>query len=186
MRRRLLIGCQAVLALVAVLCAVGVVRAEVVDQTSATATPVDVSADAAVELAVTAPDADEHLEGTFTVLQVTDHARLTPSTEYEDPIERAGGRVVVIGLRCDCPVSDDLLAPAVSVTDTRGRVWEADTFGQPRPDEYAELAGYSPAHRFGEESPYHYAVVIIVPAEVADEVRVVLHRAPGPAYRFAR
>lgn len=186
MRRRVLVALQALLSVAAVVCAVGIVRSEVVDETSALASPIDVAVGEAVDIRVSNSEAPEPLDGSFRVLEVTDHPSLTPSGEYDDPIEREGGRVVVAGIQCDCPISDDLLTPTASVLDTRGREWKADLISQPNPEDYVELGGYSPNYRFGEETPYRYVAVFIVPADVVDEVRLVLQRDPGPAYRFAR
>lgn len=186
MRLRILVAVQAILSVVAVVCAVGLIRSEVIGGTTGTAQPLDVAVGDSADIQVSYGDAVETLEGSFRVVEITDHPRLTPTTEYEDPIEQEGGRVVVAGIECDCPISDDLLTPTATVTDASGRDWQEDQLTQPNPDDYAELEGYSPGYRFGDETPYRYAVVFIVPAEVAGEVRLVLHRDPGPAYRFAR
>lgn len=186
MRRRILVAVQAILSVTAVVCALGIIRSDVVEQTTGLAQPVDVAAGDSADIQVSYGDAVEPLEGSFRVVEITDHPRLTPTTEYEDPIEQEGGRVVVAGIECDCPISDELLTPTATMMDASGRDWQEDQITQPNPDDYAELEGYSPGYRFGEETPYRYAVVFVVPADVAGEVRLVLHRDPGPAYRFAR
>lgn len=186
MRARFLMVGQVLLAVIAVVGALGIVRGEVSEQTSSLTRPVDVPAGGSVDIVVSGSDAEETLEGSFRVEEVTDHARLTPLEDYDDPVERAGGRVVVAGVSCDCPTGEDLLPPTSSVVDSRGREWKSEQLTQPRPDSYAELEGYSRAFDLGEEAAFRYAVVVIVPADVADEVRLVLHRDPGPAHRFAR
>lgn len=186
MTRRIRLTLQAVLTLASVIIAVGIIRTEVVDETSALARPVDVAADAEVQFQVSGSDAPEVLSGTFRIIDVSDHAELLPTTEYEDPIRREGGRPVVVGIGCDCPISDDLLGPKLALMDDDDRIWTDDGLSQPSPDDYAELTGYMPRYRLGEENPYRYAQVIIVPAEVAGEVRPVLQQTGGPAYRFAR
>lgn len=183
-RRRILRVVQAALAIVAVVGALGIVRAEVKDETRGAAAPTDVRQGEAAEIIVSKSDAPKELTGSFRLESVRDYPQLKAIVEHEETIARKGGRVVVAVINCDCPVNDDVLGPALLAVDANGREWEE--FSSASPDYYAETKGLSSAWDLGEEDPFRYAAVFIVPSDVAGSVRIVLQRAGGQAYRFPR
>lgn len=182
-RQRVLRLIQVILALVAVLAALGLVRAEVKDETRGVAAPTDVPGES-VDIVVSKSDAPKELKGTYRIESVRDYARLEPTEEHEETIARSGGRVVVAVINCECPVNDELVGPTSVAVDESGREWEE--FSLASPDYYAETAGLSSNWNLGEENPFRYAAVFIVPSDVAGSVRIVLQRAGGAAYRFPR
>lgn len=185
MTRRRIVGLvQAGLALLAVLAALGIVRAEVVGSAPDATPPTDVAAGEAVDIVISSTDASQQRTGTFRLESIKDYPRLEPTSEYDDPIGRGGGRVVVAVIGCDCPVSDDLFAPTARVVDADGREWEAQYFGSP--DNYSETAGLFAAYDLGDQPTVRYAEVFVVPADVGGSGRLVLQRSGDPAYRFAR
>lgn len=84
---------------------------------------------------------------------VTAPARVVRLTRHEtlhdsggDVVRHAGAVFVVAEVECRCPVSEDLLAPAETLLDERGRQWdEASLFGT-----YAELDGLTASFDVGE------------------------------------
>lgn len=122
------------------------------------------------------------LSGEFTLESLRSYPRLTPVSEYDDPLERDGGTVVVAVFSCVCPVDDDLGSPKAFVVHPDGRRWEAESIF----DEYAELAGLDDSSDLGEKPRVRYAEAFVVPEKAADEVVVHLALAFTKGLEFRR
>ena len=78
------------------------------------------------------------------VVRLTRHESL--HTTSGDVVRHDGAAFVVVEVQCRCPVRADLLAPAMTLLDDRGRQWEeASLFGT-----YAELDGLAKSFDVGE------------------------------------
>lgn len=168
---------RTLLPLVALALALWVVASEARRSEAGPPQPRTVAAGESASLALSADQT-----GTFELESIQDYPRLVPSSEYGEPLEREGGRVVVGVVSCTCPVDDELNSPDLFAVDADGRRWE----GEIGLDESPEIEGLDSVTDVGERPRLRIRAVFVVPADVADEVDVLVESSQDEALRFRR
>lgn len=176
---------QIVLAVLAVVAALAVVRGELDEGASAASKARPVAPGKSAEIQVSKYSAKKKVIGSFRVESTRVYPELTPADEFSDPVGRPGGRVVVAVIDCACPEGEDLMLPNFFVVDADGRRWEGNDIDDPQ--DFVELKGVTTSEfDIGQGTPYRTVIAFVVPTKRAGEVDVLLEPLVGDARVFRR
>ena len=173
-----------VLSLLAVACALGIVRSELAEGASVVEQARPVPAHARADLTVSKPTSSKKVTGSYRLESVNVFPQLVPGDEWSDPIGRPGGRVVVAVFDCTCPLGDDFLKPTAYAVDAADRRWESDHID---PKDYPEVVRLGKFESdLGEKASYRFVEVFVVPSQVASSVDILMDPITGKPRLFRR
>ena len=159
------------------------VRADLREYSQPDDTLVSVAPGRSAKLSVTSGEGSPAY-GSFTLESVRDVAQLVPAADsFEDTMSRDGGRTVVATMHCDCAVSEDFRRPTFFAIDDEGRQWESTSVDT---EEYPDLEGLARESDLGEQQSIRFALVFVVPQDVAGEVDVVIKQLEERSFRLQR